>query len=175
MQPLVTVVADASVDLSTPRLLTDASAKEISRHDYLPYGEEVTLPGTDVMKFTGHERDLEAGQDYMHARYYARRRPALPATVIRAPGRGSKARGQALRPIYRRFLPRLTLQLEPSAPDELILNTGRLIEGAMPPDRLPRAESNTLSVRKPRMSGPMALASVIEVGEISCPARRFWF
>ena len=53
----------------------------------------------------------------------------LPATVIRAPGQASKARGHALRPIDRRVLPRLTLQLAPLSRDELVLNTGQLIEG----------------------------------------------
>ena len=56
--------------LGTPRLLTDATGARISAHDYLPYGEEITVAGADVMKFTGHERDIETGHDYMHARYY---------------------------------------------------------------------------------------------------------
>ena len=56
--------------LGTPRLLTDAAGARVSGHDYLPYGAEITTVGTDVMKFTGHERDLDTGHDYMHARYY---------------------------------------------------------------------------------------------------------
>ena len=56
--------------LGTPRLLTGVAGARISAHDYLPYGEEITAAGTDVMKFTGHERDLDTGHDYMHARYY---------------------------------------------------------------------------------------------------------
>ncbi len=56
--------------LGTPRLLTDSTGARISAHDFLPYGEEITSPGTEVMKFTGHERDLDTGHDYMHARYY---------------------------------------------------------------------------------------------------------
>ena len=56
--------------LGTPRRLTDGNATTVSAHDYLPYGEEVSSPGDDAMKFTGHERDLATGLDYMHARYY---------------------------------------------------------------------------------------------------------
>ncbi len=44
--------------LGTPRLWTDSAGAFSSRHDYLPFGEEI-LPGmhTETLRFTGHERD----------------------------------------------------------------------------------------------------------------------
>jgi RHS repeat-associated protein len=63
--------------LGTPRMITNATGQAVSFHTYYPFGEEV-LTGTqnpEVMRFTGHERDLGslagAGDDldYMHARY----------------------------------------------------------------------------------------------------------
>ena len=69
--------------LGSVRLVTDASQHVISRHDYLPFGEEVPqtyagrtaallFGGTDAVnqKFTGKERDAESGLDYFGARYY---------------------------------------------------------------------------------------------------------
>jgi RHS repeat-associated protein len=71
--------------LGTPRLITgsDAAATLIARHDYLPFGEEVTLIDSErlagfdrvePLEFAGHESDfggsLAATLDYMHARYY---------------------------------------------------------------------------------------------------------
>ena len=61
----------------------------MSRHDYLPFGEELfanagsrtTTQGYTAVgylpvdkarqKFTSQERDTESGLDYMHARYFA--------------------------------------------------------------------------------------------------------
>lgn len=75
--------------LGTPRLVTDALGVELSRHTYYPFGEEVfDQTGVDhaarrraeVLRFTGHERDLNGESaadpaiddlDYMHARYYS--------------------------------------------------------------------------------------------------------
>ena len=60
--------------LGTPRAIVNGTA--ISRHEYFPYGEERTAGDAEVLKFTGHERDLRdpAGTgddlDYMHARFY---------------------------------------------------------------------------------------------------------
>ena len=53
------------------RAITDASGNVIERHDYQPYGEE-WLPqgGTQPLRFTGKERDVETGLDYFGARYY---------------------------------------------------------------------------------------------------------
>jgi RHS repeat-associated protein len=74
--------------LGTPRLTTNEEGRQISRHDYLPYGVELTslrqerTRGFDreqVPHFTGHERDYlelrgDDGHrvylDYMHARVY---------------------------------------------------------------------------------------------------------
>ena len=69
--------------LGSVRLVTDASQHVISRHDYLPFGEEVPqtyagrtaallFGGTDAVnqKFTAKERDAESGLDYFGARYY---------------------------------------------------------------------------------------------------------
>ena len=62
--------------LGTTRLITNAAGAEVSRHTYFPFGEEVTAPGGEQMKFTGHERDANGpgtadDLDYMHARYYS--------------------------------------------------------------------------------------------------------
>ncbi|MBI4917813.1 MAG: RHS repeat-associated core domain-containing protein [Acidobacteria bacterium] len=59
--------------LGTPRLITSASGAGLESHTYLPFGLEVTDLGPlfERMKFTGHERDLASGLDYMHARYYS--------------------------------------------------------------------------------------------------------
>jgi RHS repeat-associated protein len=76
--------------LGTPRMIFDkmGSLSAMTRHDYLPFGEEVyastglrtttqgyTAPGytaTDKarQKFIEQERDAETGMDYMHARYF---------------------------------------------------------------------------------------------------------
>jgi RHS repeat-associated protein len=56
--------------LGTPRLITGNGGVKISSHDYYPFGEEVTAPGDERLKSTGHERDAKT-LDYMHARYYS--------------------------------------------------------------------------------------------------------
>jgi RHS repeat-associated protein len=71
--------------LGTPRMVVDYSGSlgGITRHDYLPFGEEIeagigareTATGyrRDGLrqKFTGKERDAETGLDYFMARYFA--------------------------------------------------------------------------------------------------------
>jgi RHS repeat-associated protein len=83
--------------LGTPRMIVDRTGGSfvqdtpttkkivgVSRHDYLPFGEELTANVGGRMagqgysqfdgvrqKFTGHERDGETGLDYMKARYYS--------------------------------------------------------------------------------------------------------
>ncbi len=68
--------------LGSVRLVTDANANVIARHDYLPYGEEIAagidgrnsqfgLTTDTTANFTGQLRDQEAGQDYFNARYFA--------------------------------------------------------------------------------------------------------
>ena len=68
--------------LGSTRVVTDTSANVKSRHDFLPFGEEI---GTDHrptglnygaaegvrQKFTQKERDNESGLDYFLARYYS--------------------------------------------------------------------------------------------------------
>ena len=71
--------------LGTPRIITDASGGVKSRHDYLPFGEELFV-GTSGRttaqgyvgsadgvrnRFTGKERDDETGLDYFINRYYS--------------------------------------------------------------------------------------------------------
>jgi len=70
--------------LGSVRLVTDQNGLIVARHDYLPYGEEVsgysgrtmtgfsvagTAPNDATQKFTGQVRDQESGMDYFNARY----------------------------------------------------------------------------------------------------------
>jgi RHS repeat-associated protein len=65
--------------LGTPRLITREGGVLVGKHTYYPFGAEMALTpsesATELMKFTGHERDVVAGDnhsvDYMHARYYS--------------------------------------------------------------------------------------------------------
>jgi RHS repeat-associated protein len=70
--------------LGSPRVVTNASGGVVSRHDYMPFGEELgsgvgartTAMGFVVnagmrQKFTSKERDIETGLDYFEARYFA--------------------------------------------------------------------------------------------------------
>ncbi|MBV9679806.1 MAG: hypothetical protein JO185_25960, partial [Acidobacteriaceae bacterium] len=67
--------------LGSVRLVTDQTGSVIARHDYLPFGEELTAgqAGRDAsfgapdgvsQKFTGQERDQETGLDFFQSRYY---------------------------------------------------------------------------------------------------------
>jgi RHS repeat-associated protein len=72
-----------SVDhLGSTRLLTDQNGNIVSRHDFLPFGEELTTSNrtsalgygvTDnvMHKYTSKERDTETGFDFFHARYFS--------------------------------------------------------------------------------------------------------
>src|SRR5262249_5041398 len=71
--------------IGSVRMVTDQNAAVVTRHDYLPFGEEI-LAGTGgrtsqwtagnsnvdqiPMAFTGQIRDRETGLDYFGARYY---------------------------------------------------------------------------------------------------------
>jgi RHS repeat-associated protein len=72
--------------LGTPRMIVDqtGSLASVSRHDYLPFGEELFAEtggrttslgytGSDGgrQQFTEKERDVETGLDYFGARYYS--------------------------------------------------------------------------------------------------------
>jgi RHS repeat-associated protein len=75
----------ASDHLGSPRAWTDGSGNLIAggRHDYLPFGEELSAGmgirtaalgyGADStrQKFTGKQRDAETGLDYFEARYFS--------------------------------------------------------------------------------------------------------
>ena len=70
--------------LGSPRLVTNAAGAVVSRHDFMPFGEELLAgmgsrtagagygaAGGPRQKFTGYQRDDETGLDYAHARYYS--------------------------------------------------------------------------------------------------------
>lgn len=67
--------------LGSPRINTDQNGSVTSRHDYLPFGEEITAQmsylrnyyGGDSVrqKFTGYERDNESGLDFAQARVFS--------------------------------------------------------------------------------------------------------
>ncbi|HEX6044625.1 MAG TPA: RHS repeat-associated core domain-containing protein, partial [Pyrinomonadaceae bacterium] len=71
--------------LGSPRVVTNSTAGIVSRHDYMPFGEElgagiggrttgIGFPGTSDgirQKFTAYERDVETGLDFAQARYYS--------------------------------------------------------------------------------------------------------
>jgi RHS repeat-associated protein len=62
----------SSDQLGSTRLVTDFSGSVVGRHDYLPFGEEVSPNTLDNIsqKFTGQVRDSETGMDFFHARYF---------------------------------------------------------------------------------------------------------
>src|SRR5207245_527634 len=91
-QLLITAEPNANIhwlvtdQLGTPRMIFDQSGSlaSVSRHDYLPFGEELFAgtggrttaqgySGSDNVrqKFTQKERDNETGLDFFEARYYA--------------------------------------------------------------------------------------------------------
>jgi RHS repeat-associated protein len=68
-------------NLGSTRMVTDQNLKVISRHDYMPFGEEIIQgyagrssqfgSGDNVtLKFTGKQRDTESQLDYFGARFY---------------------------------------------------------------------------------------------------------
>jgi len=74
-----------SDQLGTPRMVLDQSGAldKLTRHDYLPFGEELFEPtgGRSApqgytsdgvrQQFTAKERDIETGLDYFGARYFS--------------------------------------------------------------------------------------------------------
>ena len=55
----------------TPRAVADEAGNLLSSHDYEPFGVE--FPSTRAQsthRYTEHEKDNEAGLDYMRVRYY---------------------------------------------------------------------------------------------------------
>ncbi len=69
--------------LGTPRISTGAGGAVIARHDYHPFGEEISTGQRTVAigydsdeirkKFTGYEKDKETDLDFAQARYYQNR------------------------------------------------------------------------------------------------------
>jgi len=70
--------------LGSPRVITNSTGSIVSRHDYLPFGEELGVSvggrtsgmgfgGADGLrqKFTSKERDNESGLHFFGARYYS--------------------------------------------------------------------------------------------------------
>ncbi|MBK7707806.1 MAG: hypothetical protein IPJ30_19155 [Acidobacteria bacterium] len=64
--------------LGSPRINTNENGAVVSRHDYRPYGEEITerrhsqyAADTVRKQFTSYERDGETGLDFAQARYFA--------------------------------------------------------------------------------------------------------
>jgi RHS repeat-associated protein len=61
--------------LGSPRINTDANGQVIARHDYQPFGEEITRAsyGADTVRkqFATYERDKETELDFAQARMYA--------------------------------------------------------------------------------------------------------
>jgi RHS repeat-associated protein len=56
--------------IGSVRAVTDAQGHVLRRHDFLPFGDEVSpqIPPVDQKLFTGQERDFETAFDYFHAR-----------------------------------------------------------------------------------------------------------
>ena len=70
--PAVTVEYYHTDVLGSVRVVTNAQGQVLSRHDFMPFGEEVApgTPPTQTRRFTAKERDAETGLDYFGARYY---------------------------------------------------------------------------------------------------------
>jgi len=73
----------ATDPLGSPRVITNKLGEIVSRRDFMPFGEQLTpdatyrtanlkyTNGDNIrQKFTGYERDEEAGLDFAEARYY---------------------------------------------------------------------------------------------------------
>jgi RHS repeat-associated protein len=83
--------------LGSPRVITGANQEILSRHDYLPFGEELTptyggrteAQGYVIdnvrQKFTSKERDIETGLDYFGARYYSSQQGRFTGVDIAGP------------------------------------------------------------------------------------------
>lgn len=77
------MMLNARPHLGTPRIITNQQQGVVSRHDYLPFGEEIKvntggrtaaqsyIDDNVRQKFTQKERDNETGLDYFLARYYS--------------------------------------------------------------------------------------------------------
>ena len=81
--------------LGSLRVVTDANANVIARHDYIPFGEEIPagyayrssqFGAADALsqRFTGQARDTESGEDFFNARYFT-----APLQRFNSPGTGN--------------------------------------------------------------------------------------
>jgi RHS repeat-associated protein len=58
--------------LGNIRVVTDSNGNVVERHDFYPFGEEISqTQSKDQYLFTGKPRDSESGLDYFGARYYS--------------------------------------------------------------------------------------------------------
>ncbi len=102
-----------------------------STHDYEPFGVEITPTDAcdNTHKFTGHERDIETGNDYMHARYYG-------GNVARFMS-PDKLGGKPLNPQswnkYWYADDRPTVAIDPNGLDTYLLLVGRGYQATTPP------------------------------------------
>ena len=56
--------------LGSVRAVTNAAGAEVRRHEYAPFGEELTtVMGAGSVRFVGKERDTETALDYSMARF----------------------------------------------------------------------------------------------------------
>jgi RHS repeat-associated protein len=84
VSPNPTISYTATDPLGSPRAITDKQGNIISRRDFMPFGEELSVGvgnrteankygfGDDNIRkrFTGYEKDQETGLDFAEARYY---------------------------------------------------------------------------------------------------------
>jgi len=100
-----------SDNLGSPRVITNSSGAVVSRHDYVPFGEEIfagTGGRTAAMgfsgsgdgnrkKFTGYERDTETGLDVAQARYFSstQGRSSIDLSKLRESDESSKVQGRS--------------------------------------------------------------------------------
>jgi RHS repeat-associated protein len=72
------------------KTIDETGAVTTTTHDYEPFGVEITPTDEcdNTHKFTGHERDLETGNDYMHFRFFSSNmgRFQKPDSVFGSPG-----------------------------------------------------------------------------------------
>jgi RHS repeat-associated protein len=72
--PPVEVIEYYATDaVGSIRVVFAPNGNVVGRSDYLPFGEEVSADNMPTERFTGQERDPEAGLDNFGARYYASR------------------------------------------------------------------------------------------------------
>jgi RHS repeat-associated protein len=168
------LVAD---QLGTPRVITDATGTVLSRHDYLPFGEELfagigsrTTPSgfsaNDLIRqqFTEFERDGETGLDYAINRYYSasqgRFSGADPYNIVveKENGQDDKERSQIL----------LNYCLQPQIWNKYTYSLNNPFRYVDPDGRRPRTELDLARIKrltgeyeKAKQAGDADLANAI--------------